>query len=443
MSNETEEKIILNFSLENCIKDHYYTISIIFQEKENEKRKFETERLLCLTGGETLLFNEKTTCNYKFEKIQNLTINTLKESIYDKKEIKDHERKTVLSSLITSKEGIYKRPISQAYNSENIIIKLEKEKNIEQKKYLFDFLKLGVKLSNQIAFDFSKKEKTLENGIKKIERNILEKIFSTMKVYTKDNIFQLLSFGCKNDIMDKLLKKTINNIYYSYESYIYNVMFIFLTGDIDKNDHKEIINNIIASSYLPLSIIIIGVGNHDFSKISGLFLDNKYSSEGIPKNKENVIFATIKNKYDSELIAETCLMKLRKQIIEFFQLVKSPENLKESINKISQSIVIVKNCINEEMDKQKDFEENNIINNQTPGDVYIIKNEDDKNDDKNNKKEDVPKKDDNKDEPAAPPTPTNSLNENDKKNPHSSEASQINSTQASDIKISKITIFDS
>ena len=472
MSNETEEKIILNFSLENCIKDHYYTISIIFQEKENEKRKFETERLLCLTGGETLLFNEKTTCNYKFEKIQNLTINTRKESLYGKKEIKDHERLTVLSSLITSKEGIYKRPISEAYNSENIIIKLEKEKNIEQKKYLFDFLKLGVKLSNQIAFDFSKKEKSIENEIKKIERNILEKIFSTMKVYTKDNIFQLLRFGCKNDIniIDKneliksfneitnylnnpkiiskeksvlspLLKKTINNIYYSYESYIYNVMFIFLTGDIDKNDHKEIINNIIASSYLPLSIIIICVGNHDFSKISGLFLDNKYSSEGIPKNKENVIFATIKNKYDSELIAETCLMKLRKQIIEFFQLVKSPENLKESINKISQSIVIVKNCINEEKEEKK--EEINIKNNPTPGGKCIIEGECDKNDNTKIKEEDEPKEDDGEDEPAAPPTPTNSLNENDKKNPHSSEASQINSTQASDIKISKITIFDS
>jgi hypothetical protein len=320
-------------------------------------------------------------------------------------------------------------------------------------------LKLGVKLSNQIAFDFSKKEKTLENEIKKIERNILEKIFSTMKVYTKDNIFQLLRFGCKNDIMDKneliksfneitnylnnpeiiskeksvlspLLKKTINNIYYSYESYIYNVMFIFLTGDIDKNDHKEIINNIIASSYLPLSIIIICVGNHDFSKISGLFLDNKYSSEGIPKNKENVIFATIKNKYDSELIAETCLMKLRKQIIEFFQLVKSPENLKESINKISQSIVIVKNCINEEKEEKK--EEINIINNPTPKGTYIIEGEGDKNDDIKIKEED---------EPAAPPTPINSLNENDKKNPHSSEASQINSTQASDIKMSKFTLW--
>ena len=139
-------------------------------------------------------------------------------------------------------------------------------------------------------------------------------------------------------------------------------------------------------------------------------------------------------------------MKLRKQIIEFFQLVKSPENLKESINKISQSIVIVKNCINEEMDKQKDFEkkeENNIINNPTPGGKYIIEGECDKSDNKKIKEGDEPKKDDNKDEPAAPPTPINSLNENDKKNPHSSEASQFNSTQASDIKMSKFTIFDS
>jgi hypothetical protein len=216
-------------------------------------------------------------------------------------------------------------------------------------------------------------------------------------------------------------------------------MFIFLTGDIDKNDHKEIINNIIASSYLPLSIIIICVGNHDFSKISGLFLDNKYSSEGIPRNKQNVIFATIKNKYDSELIAETCLMKLRKQIIEFFQLVKSPENLKESINKISQSIVIVKNCINEEKEEKK--EEINIKNNPTPGGKCIIEGECDKNDNTKIKEEDEPKEDDGEDEPAAPPTPTNSLNENDKKNPHSSEASQINSTQASDIKMSKFTLW--
>ena len=34
-----------------------------------------------------------------------------------------------------------------------------------------------------------------------------------MKVYTKDNIFQLLSFGCKNDIMDKNeLTKSFNEI---------------------------------------------------------------------------------------------------------------------------------------------------------------------------------------------------------------------------------------
>ena len=99
----------------------------------------------------------------------------------------------------------------------------------------------------------------------------------------------------------------------------------------------------------------------------------------------------------------------------------------------------MKKWINKKILKKK--EENKIKNNPTPGGKCIIEGECDKNDNTKIKEEDEPKEDDGEDEPAAPPTPTNSLNENDKKNPHSSEASQINSTQASDIKMSKFTLW--
>ena len=90
-------------------------------------------------------------------------------------------------------------------------------------------------------------------------------------------------------IFSPLIKKIIDDVNKTYQSNIYNVLFVLLSGNIDKKDYKEIINSMILSSYLPLSIIVIGIGNHDFSKYKELFnLDNKYSSENMPKNKDKL-----------------------------------------------------------------------------------------------------------------------------------------------------------
>ena len=45
----------------------------------------------------------------------------------------------------------------------------------------------------------------------------------------------------------------------------------------------------------------------------------------MPKNKDNIIFAELKNKSDAKTVLEYCLRELRKQMIEFYQLVKYKE----------------------------------------------------------------------------------------------------------------------
>ena len=53
------------------------------------------------------------------------------------------------------------------------------------------------------------------------------------------------------------IKKDINN-------FKYNILMILTDGIID--DIKETIDQLVEGSFLPLSVIIIGVGNTDFSK---------------------------------------------------------------------------------------------------------------------------------------------------------------------------------
>ena len=362
ISDEAKEKLVLSFSLKNCIKNLYYKISI----SDDKNEKFETERILHKNDDGIINFQEKMFYDYRFDKRQKITITTTTSKYYkgsNKEDSYDYERITVFSSLILSPGSIYERNISSNYNSEIISIKIDKDENQSEKIYLFDYLKQGVKLSCYISLDFSKKEKSAMKDIKDINLSILKHIFQVLQVYSKDHYFHPSAFGARmtqqNSIFTKgklnnsvdeliknyknflehpkiipdekiifspLIKKIIDDVNKTYQSNIYNVLFVLLSGNIDKKDYKEIINSMILSSYLPLSIIVIGIGNHDFSKYKELFnLDNKNSSENMPKNKDNIIFISLKSKSEVNTTVEYCLKELRKHIIEFYQMVKYKE----------------------------------------------------------------------------------------------------------------------
>ena len=175
-------------------------------------------------------------------------------------------------------------------------------------------------------------------------------------------------------ILSPLIKQTIDDIYNSYKSSIYNVLFLLLTGDIDKNDIKSTVNSLILSSHLPLSIIVIGVGNHNFSQAKELFnLDNKYSSEGMPKNRDNIIFKMVKNRSETISALEYCLKELRKQMIEFYQIIKYKEedevDVKGSFAKVS--IMFERNFKESKGLKESFFRPEESIS-QTPGRTYTL-----------------------------------------------------------------------
>jgi hypothetical protein len=278
-------------------------------------------------------------------------------------------------------------------------------------------------------------------------------------------------------LLSPLIKQIIDDIYNSFKTNIYNLLFILISGDIDKSDYKALTNSLILSGHLPLSIIVIGVGNHDFTACKDLFnINNKYSSEGMPKNRDNIIFATLKKKSGSISTVEYCLNELKKQIIEFYQMIRYKEknevNVKDSFAKIS--IMFEKNSPEEKGLKESYFRPEEKT--PTPDGKFFLPGEDDpyisnnsisNNSNSNNSNSNIQFGDSNnpinkeqnryilKDSSinSEPVTPVGSFNyiensqeekkeENKKGKEGTSGGSGFNSTKGSDLKESGFSIFN-
>ena len=373
MEDGNEEKLILSFEIENCQKGFYYKIFVDI--KDEEIKHFETEEILCEEGGENITFKEKMNCIFIFEAKQSICIITQKRKIYSNEEdIKRIKKDKYLASLVMSNGGIYKRQLNDDYDSEYLLIKLNKDEDEKEKRYLFDYLKNGTSLSCFISFDFSK---TAKGKIIEFNKNILKHISQGMEIYTNGKFFNPSGFGAKinetqvsslfdmsetninpdsiliqynkflqssiipeNKInISPLIKKLIKDIYNLFESEVYNVSFILLSQDIDEADTKKAIDNIIESSYLPLSIFAIGVGDNDFSLTKKIFENKKkHSSFGMEKFRNNVIFTKLNSHPSSREMILFLLRKLYSQIIEYYKLNKyNPENDKGK-NKLMRSV---------------------------------------------------------------------------------------------------------
>ena len=405
MSNETEEKLIFSFKIDNCEKDYYYQISIC-----DEKENFETNKVRCEVGGELISFTKKMNFSFLFEKRQKITMITSKKNLYDQEGDDYGNAKIIyLSKLIMTKGGKYEIKLNEKeYNSETVLVKVEKNKEEIEKKYLFDYFKSGIKLSCFISFDFSQKSKS---NIKDANFSILKNIFQCIEDYTNDHRYYSSGFGVKikdskipvfdldNSKLDSdqlneryktfldsknitpekkislshLIKKITKDIYKVFEANIYNVLFILLSGNIDKKDKAKIYNQIIASSYLPLSIVIIFVGSHGFAETKEMFEKiGKYASNGMEKIRNNVIFTSLNLPSAANKCISFCLKELSKQMIEYyiytkFSTVDEDEKEEEkddykNVNgiKIKESVDIFK-----KMDEENEINETNTP---TPGD---------------------------------------------------------------------------
>lgn len=404
---EVDEKLLLNLSLKNCHKNTYYKMFISVEGISSEN--FETEEIKCNHDGLEIIFDKKIPCNFYFGKRQKVKINILKKELLNHSDYskKVSERITLLSSLISSPNSIYERNLNDKNkNSEIMCIKIEKDKsNLMNKGYsIFDYLKSGVKFSCFISLDYSKSKNNSslkDNQINYL--NILNNISNAIMNYTKNHLFYILGYGAKiinsssnksifnlnmkendsgintiekviqhfnsslfdskiipegNVILSSLIKEVTKQIYKLYEIRYYNVSFIVTRGNIEQSDIQKTIDAIIESSYLPLTIFIIGVGKNDFTQMKIFGKNHKFSSLGMEKMRNNVLFASLIDDFsnDDEKMISWCIKELSKQIINFYDLIKSsPENIYQnnlsnivkSYNFYSRSVFIEKSILSE------------------------------------------------------------------------------------------------
>ena len=417
MPNDSEEKLIFSFQINNCMKEHYYQISIC-----DDKENFETDKILCENDGASISFKKKMEYIFIFEKRQKITLIITKQYMFNKAENINTAKFVYLANIVTTKNGIYETNLNNDFNTETIQIKVQKNEENKEKRYLFDYLRSGIKLSCFISFDFSQKNNSKN---KDDNLNILKNIFEFIEGYTEDHHYYASGFGAKNKgsqnpafdldefklnsdkliekykvflesnniipekniALSPIIKKITSDTYQSYEPNNYYVVFVLISKDIDKKDKKNLIHQIIASSYLPLSIFIIGIGNHNFTESkTTLKKISKYSNEGMEKVRDNVIFTTYNSVTTANKTISLCLRELSKQMVQYYILNKYiPEsddnnnNIKDSINLYISHQDNINNNKNKssESNSENQFQasnsspiENNVSDTPNPPQVY-------------------------------------------------------------------------
>lgn len=113
----------------------------------------------------------------------------------------------------------------------------------------------------------------------------------------------------------------------------YTVVLIMTDGEI--NDMDSTIDMIVEASFLPLSVIIVGIGNGDFKNMEILDGDDQIlkNSKGISAQRDIVQFVPFRNFENSEdigALAEAVLEELPRQVVDFYK-IKTDDPLKSAL----------------------------------------------------------------------------------------------------------------
>ena len=117
-------------------------------------------------------------------------------------------------------------------------------------------------------------------------------------------------------------------------SYTYQVLLILTDGEI--HDMEQVVDLIVSNCNLPLSIIVVGVGNADFSNMERLDGDNGlYNSKGVKAQRDIVQFVPFREVgMNPDLLAQELLAELPTQVtqymVNFFLFSPSSVNLQDN-----------------------------------------------------------------------------------------------------------------
>ena len=167
---------------------------------------------------------------------------------------------------------------------------------------------------------------------------------SNPEIYTIDNVIKEYRKSFKKLILAgptefcPLIKKAIGRIKKENDPLKYHILLILTDGII--YDMKETVDALVEGSFLPLSVIIIGIGNDHFTEM--IELDGKdnplTNSRGVKRMRNLVHFVPFnKYKYNPNELAAQVLERVPRQITEYYSMYNiQPENL-EMIRNNSQS----------------------------------------------------------------------------------------------------------
>jgi len=113
---------------------------------------------------------------------------------------------------------------------------------------------------------------------------------------------------------------------------LYNILMILTDGQI--NDMQDTIDALVEASFLPISVIIVGIGNGNFGNMDILDADDNplYDRKRRKADRDLVQFVPFNNyKNDPPKLAEQVLEEIPRQIMEYYTMNKIyPQNLAKS-----------------------------------------------------------------------------------------------------------------
>ena len=142
------EKVFLTFSIKKCKKNVSYQIKIKSFSPKLEN-SFETEKLNCQEEGMELEFKKIHDLNYIFNINQKMQIITRREIYQEQSKnynLKEDQRNTALSSLVTSPNAVYERPLEKDENHDILSIRVNGNPD-NKNNSLLNYFKEGIKLS--------------------------------------------------------------------------------------------------------------------------------------------------------------------------------------------------------------------------------------------------------------------------------------------------------
>ena len=134
-------------------------------------------------------------------------------------------------------------------------------------------------------------------------------------VLNNTELYQPTNFHFIIDKLNETAKKEIEE-----HKDIYNILMILTDGIID--DMDKTIDSLVEASFLPISVIIIGIGDTDFGNMNTLDADEVplYDKNGRKADRDLVQFVPFKDfKNDGQKLAEQVLEEVPRQIVEYYQ----------------------------------------------------------------------------------------------------------------------------